>query len=591
MSGPYVWGRWLTWFLAAVAATSAGLVVYTLSAQGPSVRDRAPSDLVPLAQVRVPEPPDLDRFVRDRTAAVQLGKALFWDVQVGSDGNQACASCHFAAGADRRTKNTLHPGTDGVFQVGGPNATLAPADFPFTRHAEPGDPQSPIVADRDDIVGSQGVTRSGFDGIVPGSSEDLRHPVPDPLFHVQGKNVRQVTGRNAPSAINAVFNFHNFWDGRANNTFNGVTPFGPGDSGARIWWALDGQLRQVTVEITSASLASQAVGPPLSDVEMSAAGRTFPDVGKKLLSPELVPLGRQEVHPEDNVLGPLARSREEPGAGGLRVSYADLVRQAFLPQYWSAQQPITLDGNQYSHMEANFPLFFGLAVQLYETTLVSDQTPFDLFLGGDADALTPQQRDGFEVFTGEGRCSQCHRGTLLTEATSGSRGGFSGFFNIGVRPTQEDLGAGPIAEDTGLNGAFKTPGLRNVELTGPYFHNGGKATLRQVVDFYNRGGDFANQENKDSQIRSLGLTEGQRSALVAFLLSLTDERVRWQRAPFDHPELCLANGHEGGPADVEEHPPGSGVAKDALACIPAVGAGGAKQPLEPFLGLDPALPE
>ena len=76
---------------------------------------------------------------------------------------------------------------------------------------------------------------------------------------------------------------------------------------------------------------------------------------------------------------------------------------------------------------------------------------------------------------------------------------------------------------------FKTPQLRNVELTGPYFHNGKYATLRQVVDFYDRGGDVPNHS-----IEPLGLTEPEKNALVDFLIALTDERVRFQRAPFDH---------------------------------------------------------
>jgi cytochrome c peroxidase len=62
----------------------------------------------------VPLPEKLADFIKDRKAAVQLGKALFWDTQVGSDGVQACASCHFHAGADDRSKNALNPGQDMV---------------------------------------------------------------------------------------------------------------------------------------------------------------------------------------------------------------------------------------------------------------------------------------------------------------------------------------------------------------------------------------------------------------------------------------------------------------------------------------------
>ena len=58
----------------------------------------------------VPLPPNLGTFVRDRAAAIQLGKALFWDTQAGGDGVQACATCHFQVGADVRTRNTVNPG-------------------------------------------------------------------------------------------------------------------------------------------------------------------------------------------------------------------------------------------------------------------------------------------------------------------------------------------------------------------------------------------------------------------------------------------------------------------------------------------------
>jgi len=66
-----------------------------------------------LKAVPVPEPAALMNFVKDRKAAINLGKALFWDMQVGSDGVQACASCHFHAGADHRTKNNVNPGQAG----------------------------------------------------------------------------------------------------------------------------------------------------------------------------------------------------------------------------------------------------------------------------------------------------------------------------------------------------------------------------------------------------------------------------------------------------------------------------------------------
>src|SRR6185295_13399804 len=139
---------------------------------------------------------------------------------------------------------------------------------------------------------------------------------------------------------------------------------------------------------------------------------------------------------------------------------------------------------------------------------------------------------------------------------------------IGVRPTTDD--GGDILQPN--QGFFKTPGLRNVEINGPYFHNGGKATLRQVVEFYNNGGDFA-VPGKNSQIRPLGLTDGEKNALVSFLVALTDERVRVQAAPFDHPELII---HNGSNAD----------GSDNNLVLPDTGAAGGA-PFQTFLGLSP----
>ena len=338
---------------------------------------------------------------------------------------------------------------------------------------------------------------------------------------------------------------------------------------------------------------------------------------------------------------------------GLNTTYAKLIQDAFNPSLWSATDPVFLylpvgDGQvkvrqQFTQMEANFSLFFGLAVQLYEATLVSDKTPVDKYLGGDTDALTPQQQQGLALFEGQGRCANCHGGPELTNASvqnvalerlermlmgNGSAAVYDdGFYNTGVRPTFEDVGvggvdpfgnplsesrfdqqlglavpvvaapgepvpAGPLqaTEPTAVDGSFKTPGLRNVELTGPYMHNGGMATLRQVVDFYNRGGDFAdqNQANLDPDIVPLGLTTDQENALVAFLLGLTDPRVKWEKATFDHPSLCVPNGEVGNQTAVIEDIANPGQAQDRpMLCIPAVGAGGARAPLQPFLGLNP----
>lgn len=496
-----------------IGQSSVGLVLASGSGEGGGR---------PLSSVPVPQPVGGD--IINGPAAVRLGKALFWDEQTGGDGRIACATCHFRAGADTRTLNVLNPGPDGLFASGGVTA----AGQPFT----------PVSIANDDRVGSQGIVGSTFVSVDPNPAVAADQCTPNqtaPFFAS-----RRVTGRNAPTVIGAVFNRDNFWDGRANHAFNGLDPFGNTPNGLG------------TLSIANASLASQAVGPPGNDTEMSCTGRPFNgpgSLGAKLLA--RTPLGQQHVDPTDGVLGPVAAT-----GNGLTVSYQTMIDAAF-------SAAVAADAlNQFSRI-------WGQAVQAYEATLIPDQTPYDQFLAGNSSALTSSQQRGLDRFTGKGGCTHCHAGAELTDASVGfaanqglvnEDGGDQGFHNLGVRPTAEDLGrggcpAGPpcdrsapgrfpnsVSGSTRDNGAFKTAALRNVKLTAPYFHNGGKATLADVVAFYNRGGDFANPE-KASRIKPLSLDSGDQAALVDFLTNgLTDCRVENERAPFDHPSLSPPNG-------------------------------------------------
>src|SRR3954451_12102325 len=354
--------------------------------------------LRPLDQLRVPTPPELDQFVRDNTSLTRLGKALFWDMQAGSDGRTACASCHYVAGADSRSRNQLNP-RGGSFTVGGPNSQLTAADFPI--HS-------------DDVVGSQGVLPSTFKDIIDGDPLDGQaFAALDQDFQVGGVNVRRTTGRNAPTAINAVFKFRQFWDGRAQNDFNGVNPFGSRDPAARVGRANPaGSVDKVGISLTNSSLASQATGPPGNPVEMSADGRTLSDIGRKLMS--LRPLGTQDVDARDSVLGDVA----SPDGRGLRLSYRELIERSFQPEWWDGAGLLTApNGRSYPLAQFNFPLFWGLAIQAYEATLVSDKTPFDNLMNGDQNALSAQARQGLTLFAGKANCAECHNGAELSNAS------------------------------------------------------------------------------------------------------------------------------------------------------------------------------
>ncbi len=622
--------------------------------------EEEPAPISSLRREKVPLPRNLNDFIDDRNAAIMLGKALFWEVRVGSDNKTACASCHFHAGVDNRLTNQVNPGVlagDKTFQLGGaPNYTVTPLDFPFTRFASIDDPDTRF-ADINDVLSSQGVLTKTFNNTGTKGAPDICTSVSDAVMHggtgfnINGVNTRRVEPRHSPSFFNSVFNFRNFWDGRANNVFNGVDAFGLRNRDAFIWKLEHGNLRKMPIVLDLASLASQADGPPISENEMSCKNRLMAQVGRKLL--KLTVLEKQEIHPDDSVLGQIADRRG---------TYEHLVKRAFKRAYWDSdrridlplpnQEPIDLPGStsiapqsgpprdKFTQMEANFSLFFGLAILSYQATLVTDETPFDRFAEGKRDALTAQQKRGLALFRSERvNCVHCHSGAAFTEATFAAiqdegrldarvgEGGRifrydTGFFNTGVRPTADDPGVSgvdpfgnslsetrltqigrtdllgpkfdirnedPVAPDAPLAiaGAFKTPSLRNVELTGPYFHNGGKATLMQVIDFYNRGGDFGrdNAPITDPTIRPLGLTESEKQDLVAFLLSLTDERVRFERAPFDHPSICVPDGHQGSTMAVAVDSNGDAV--DINRCIDAVGKRGKRTALTRFLNLDP----
>jgi cytochrome c peroxidase len=581
-----------------------------------------------LASEPVPEPSNLADFVVDRGAAVALGKAFFWDMQTGSDGITSCATCHYNAGADTRTKNQINP-KGAPFVNGGPNGQLSLADFPMHRLADPDNAASQLLSDTKNVVGSQSIASTTFVRVEPGSAVEIGTPVPDKVFNVAGNNVRQVTPRNAPTVVNAAFNFREQWDGKAQNRFNGVNPLGDRAPGVRVFDAqAPNQLAAFKPEIDDAALASQATGPMTNGGIMSFAGRTWKDIAVKLTS--LRPLGEQAVSPSDSVLGPYA----DPSGKGLSVSYLDLIERAFAPRWWDSDESLVvktsqdgsqavvprpagaLPANEATQLQANFSLFWGLAVQLYEASLVSDQTPVDQFLSGDDGALTAQEKAGMSVFTGKGRCSTCHAGPELTNAASAAvkenaetqtnfGGGGSGpvdtgFANLGVRPNSDDPGQNaddraknglplsnallnkvPGSSPLSADGMFKIPGLRNVALTAPYFHNGSAATLRQVVEFYNRGGNFGTNTNpnKSTEIKPLSLNEQEKQDLVAFLEALTDPRVLLQQAPFDHPELLIPHGASGDTTSVSASTPG--VADDEYLLLPAVGAGGAMR-IQPF---------
>jgi cytochrome c peroxidase len=190
------------------------------------------------------------------------------------------------------------------------------------------------------------------------------------------------------------------------------------------------------------------------------------------------------------------------------------------------------------------------AIASYERTLVSANSPFDKYVAGDVNALSESARNGMILFRSKARCTVCHLFNqsfpFLTDGNyrnTGVAANFTGFDRLARRAIalsrDDSKGAlDGLAKQDGSHelgrflftgnsldiGAYRTPSLRNVELTAPYFHDGSAATLLDVVRFYVRGG----KENpmRDWQLEAVDLTEGEQRDLVEFLKSLTGDEAR-----------------------------------------------------------------
>ncbi len=163
------------------------------------------------------------------------------------------------------------------------------------------------------------------------------------------------------------------------------------------------------------------------------------------------------------------------------------------------------------------------AIVAYERTIVVMDSPYDRFIQGDSNALTLVQKKGMNLFIGKANCIACHQGKNLTD---------NSFHNVGVRTN--DLGRHAI-DKVGMNNefestpypffsmfkAFKTPSLRNVQTTAPYFHDGSKKTLREVLDLYNKGGENPDKTGLAKEINPLNLEESELEALEKFLEAFT----------------------------------------------------------------------
>lgn len=334
-----------------------------------------------------------------------------------------------------------------------------------------------------DVAGN---THPGLDGIF-GNADDIHSSAGVPSHGADGlyESVAtfgvqpQVAARKSPSMVNAAYAPLLFWDGRAGGSF------------------ADPATGQVLIP-QGGALENQSLGPLINAGEMSPSGAVSANIGLRIK--DVIPLALATAVPS-------TISTWINGRG-----YPALFSEIFGNTEITAAR-------------------IAMAIASYERSLFSNQAPIDAVLAGTG-TLTQQEQQGQGLFLAND-CAACHAGNIFTD---------NNFRYIGVRPATDDQGRFTQTGNNGDRGSFRTPSLRNVAQRAPYMHNGRFTSLADVVEFYNRGGDFA-APNKDPRVRPRNLSPQQKLALVAFLSRpLTDPRVQAETGPFERPTLFTESG-------------------------------------------------
>ena len=157
------------------------------------------------------------------------------------------------------------------------------------------------------------------------------------------------------------------------------------------------------------------------------------------------------------------------------------------------------------------------AIASFERTVVSRNSRFDHWINGNRKAMTEQEINGFKLFVGRAGCATCHSAPNFTD---------NGFHNLGLASFGEanpDMGRYAQRPVNLMKGAFKTPTLRDIARTAPYFHDGSAKTLEEVIEHYVKGGVV--KTNLSPNMKKIELCGSEKEDLVAFLKALTSPYV------------------------------------------------------------------
>lgn len=250
-----------------------------------------------------------------------------------------------------------------------------------------------------------------------------------------------------------------------------------------------------------------------------------------------------------------ASSLEEQGK--MPLTNSDEMGNRSLDEVVARMNAIPEYAREFQQVYASAVTIDGIAkaIAAFERTLVSANSPLDRYLAGDINAMSEEARSGMVLFRGRARCGVCHafnqnfaafstfpfltdmnyRNTgiaanyngfslLARRAMNAAREQSSGAADVAKHERAAELGRFLISGNTLDVGAFRTPSLRNVELTAPYFHDGSHATLEDVVRYYVKGGN--QNPNRDWQLEPVALSDSEQHDLVEFLKALTSDEAR-----------------------------------------------------------------
>ena len=521
----------------------------------------------PLSGFSVPVVPGLtsgsEPLVVNARMATVLGKALFWDMNVGS-GGRACASCHYQAGADRRI-SSLQPSTGVARNV----PSVIGAAFNVRNFWD-------------------GRASRHFNGRSPWGSRDHSAAI----YRVVKGRVESVTvlfdhSALASQAMEPPLNQNEMAAGKT--TFPQVArrllrqrPLAgqavhPEDSLLASWRHASGS----GLGVSYADLIRQAFAPAYWDESLLTTGFDFGRPGDDAPSYTLMESNfslffgialqlYQATLTADQTRFDAPRTPEGYPEGYTEQERRglDLFNRAECdfchsgPVFSAATDPIPRDGagslpppgpvdRRVLRVDRATRTTFTPLIDVGFANIGVTPDRQDVGLGGQDPYGNPLS------FAARYRAVLANPATPMTDPVSIRAADFTlgfrvGFSRVEMCPDQPvprpevvlaelakpGQGRLPLA----VRGSFKIPGLRNVELTRPYMHDGSLPTLKAVIDFYDQGGRVRNPEHFATFVFPQHFTRQQKADLLAFLLTLTDERVRLEQAPFDHPALTLPTG-------------------------------------------------